>query len=355
MHRDTHATPSPVAHTAARLDTLLTSVEILSPTEFRLGGGPALHISSVPAMQAPGAAPPADPLENALATAIYLTAYVAAYDGGPVDADALRREVTPDAAFTGSLSAANPTRMRWEPGWRVFAPGAGGAVNVAKDEVAIAAQPGQYAFVAGAGRLPAVGEVVELLVPRESLVHQPGMYFAYGDTPASDYDFAAIARLYFNVPAHEAAWLLRALGSVLNRHLIPFRMKCSADPSAFVRTDGFVLYLGRRFMPAALRLLAPLRGELRARLRPETPLFATPLLPGVAGADDPANGESFGQSRCRWVAAGLLDAWRAGGTSLEQRRQAVHGRFHQAGISPDAPHLARGAVDLYAFPAGADA
>jgi hypothetical protein len=349
----------PAADTAARLDAILAAVEVVSPAQLRIGGGPALDVAAIPVMPAPGQAAPADAaaaLESALATAIYMTAYAAVYRGGPVETAVVRRGVTPDAAFTASLSAANPTRARWEPGWRVFAPGTGGAVNVAKDEVAIAVQPGQYAFAAGAGRLPAVGDHVELLVARESLILQPGMYFAFGDTPSSDYDFASIARLYFHVPAEHAAWLLRTLASVLNRHFVPFRAKCSVDPRSFDRTDGFVLYLGRRFLPAALRLLAPLVGELDERLAPGTPLFSRPILAGVGGADDPGSGESFGQSRCRLVAAGLLDAWRAGAASPADRREAVERRFRRAGISPDAPHLVSGAADLYTLPtAGADA
>lgn len=355
----TRATSAPVADTAARLDALLAAVEIVSPAQLRVGAGVVLDVAAIPAMAAPGRTASRDPagaLEDSLTTAVYVAAYAAVYRGGPLDMDTLRRTVQADAAFTASLSAANPTRTRWEPGWRVFSPGAGGAVSVAKDEVAITVQPGQYAFAPGAGRPPAVGDSVELLVPRESLVHQPGMYFAMGETPGSDYDFASIARLYFNVPAGDAAWLLRTLASVLNRYFVPFRIKCSVDPASFHRTDGFVLYLGRRFLPTALRLLAPLADELDERLQPGTPLFSRPLLAGMGGADDPGSGESFGQSRCRLVAGGLLDAWRAGAAPLAERREAVARRFRTAGLSLDAPHLSAGAADLYTFPpAGADA
>lgn len=335
-----------------RLELLLRGVEIVSPTQFRVGGGPVLDVAALPALTPAAAGPPGttEALEGALATAVYLLAYTAVYRGGPAGPEALAPRVTPDAGFTARLREANPTATRWEPGWRVFAHDAGGAVRVSKGEVAIAVQPGQYAFVPGAGRLPGVGDVVELLVPGESMGHQPGMYFAFGDTPASDYDFAALARLYFNVPAQNAPWLLRTLGSLLNRHAVPYRMKCSMDPAQLGRTDGFVLYLSRRFLPAALRLLAPLAGEVGRRLRPGTPLFSREILPGMGGADEPGGGESFGQSRCRLVAGGLVDAWQAGESGPAARREAVDARFRRAGVSPGAPHLAPGMTDLYHLP-----
>jgi hypothetical protein len=350
-------TINPASGEEARLELLLRSVEIVSATQFRIGGGPVIEAAAVPALSAPAAGAVADPLaalEGALTTALYVLGYAAVYRGGPASADDLRVTVAPDAAFGARLAAANPTATRWEPGWRVFGMTGTGGVNVQKGESAIAAQPGRYAFVPGAGRMPAVGDVVELLVPRESLGHQPGMYFAFGDTPSSDYDLAAIARLYFNLPPENAPWLLRALGSVLNRHDVPFHMKCSLDPARFDRTDGFVLYVGRRFLPVALRLLAPLADEVERRTRPGIPLFSAPLLRGVGGADDPANGESFGQSRCRLLAGGLLDAWRAGG-GADGRRDAVDARFRRAGLDPVAPHLSQGMTDLYHLPTFAEA
>jgi hypothetical protein len=332
-----------------RLDLLLESVEIVSPTQLRFGGGDAIEVAQVPSLTPPlNAADPIAVLESALGSALYVLGYTGVYRGQPAGLDSLRMPVVPDAAFHARLAAANPTATRWEPGWRVFSLGGAGMVNVDKGDTAIAAQPGQYAFVPGAGRLPGVGDFVELLVPRESLGHQPGMYFAFSDTPPSDYDFAAIARLYFNVPAQNAPWLLRTLGSVLNRHYVPFRMKCSLDPARFERTDGFVLYLGRRFLPAALRLLAPLADEVERHTQAGIPLFSKPLLSGVGGADDPGNGESFGQSCCRLAAGGLVDAWRAGAGA--DRRQAVAARFGRAGLSLDAPHLAQGTTDLYHLP-----
>jgi len=336
------------ADTAARLDVVLRDLEILSPTRFQLGGGPVMDVAAVPGMPAPAGAAPAGedaPLENALTAVLYMLAYTAVYRGGPADAPGAR--VTPDAGFTARLAAANPTTTRWEPGWRVFGLLAGGAVSVNKGEVSMAAQPGQYAFAPGAGRLPAVGDVVELLAPRESLVVQPGMYYAFGDTLGSDYDFAAISRLYFNVPAQNAPWLLRTLGALLNRHQVPYRMKCSVDPAHFGRTDGFVLYVARRFVPVILRLIAPLAGEIERHLQPGTPLFSKPLLRGMGAADDPGTGESFGQSRCRLVAAGAIDAWRAGAAEVDARREAVASRFRRAGLSLDAPHLSAGTTDLY--------
>lgn len=345
-----------------RLDTLLAAVDILSPTHFQFAGGEVVDAGAV--VRAGGAAgwgtiDPADPTGPLLAAMVpflYRHGYTRVFTGAP-DAAPTGHGVPlrPDDAFVAALSAANPTGNRWAPGWRVFLPGANGALNVIKGDTALLAQPGQYAFPAMPGRAPGLGDTVELLVVRDSLGLQHGFYHAFGDTIACDYDHAMIARLYLHTPANEAAWLLGTIGRLLNHHLVPYRLKCLTDPAAYTRTDPMVLYVGRRFLPMVLRLLASVSGELDRRLKPGTPLFAKPLLAGLGVADDPGSGESFGQARIRLVCQGLLDAWRGnprliGGPAVTARRAAVAARFVTAGLSLDHPHLAPGMADAYVWP-----
>ena len=338
-----------------RLTLLLEQIGIVSPSRFRIGGGEELDVAAF-GMATPGTATAAstaqaEPLRNALSLAVYAVAYARDYTGNAVDLQRLRQPLTPDNAFIASLSAANPTATRWEPGWTVFKAEPNGALNLRKGEVATLAQPGAYGFPARARRAPGVGDAVDLFVQRESLTIQPGMYFAFGDTIASDYDNARLGRLYFNADAEQAAWLLRTIGGVLNRFSVPFRMKCSTDPAHLDRTDGVVLYIARRFIPIALRLIRPLTSELRQRLRPAVPLFSKPLLPGLGAADDPGTMESFGQVRARLVADGIVDAWQQGRTSVQERYEAVVARFIRSGLSPVRPYLTQGQNDLYEFPA----
>ncbi|WP_158228781.1 T3SS effector HopA1 family protein [Bradyrhizobium sp. Y36] len=340
-----------------RLDALLANLEIMSPVQFRVGGGPLMNATSVPRHATPlqsqnGARDGLTvQLRDALASVVYFVAYSRVYEGGPFDLEAQQWHLSHDASFCTGLRAHNPTIARSEPGWKVFQLEQNGAIHVQKGESATMLQQGRYAFPGGYARIPMIGEFVEIPVVPDSLTEQAGSYFAFGDTIASDYDFARLTRFYFNAAADEASWLLTTVGTLFNRYLIPYRFKCSVDPAGYNRTDSVVVYLARRFLPIALRLLAPLRDEIAARLRPGTPLFSAPLLDGMGGADDPASGESFGQSRSRLIADGIVDAWEAGHADPAGRRAAVEARFSTRGISLQHPYLAQGLVDLYGWPA----
>lgn len=338
----------------ARLAALLEQLEIVSTSRFRLGGGEPVEASSIALPPQPGAQPAdsgqLESLRSAIAGLVYAAAYARDYAGQAISAELLRRPVVTDNGFVMALSAGNPTALRWEPGWSVFKTEPSGAVHVRKADAATLVQPGQYAFSAGFGRAATVGDSVDLLVPRESLTLQPGMYFAFGETVASDYDNARIGRLYFHAASDQAAWLLQNIATLLNRYAVPFRLKCPTDPAHFDRTDGMVLYVARRFVAAVLRLLAPLAPELRRRLQPSVPLCSKKLLPGLGAADDPGTGESFGQSRSRIVADGIVDAWQQGRSNVQERYEAIIARFTRAGVSPLRPWLVSGLTDPYFLP-----
>ena len=345
----------PANDMAARLDALLNNVQILSAAQFRMADGPVLEVAKFAAMPRAarnGAVGDAVlPLRDSLATAIYMCGYSRVYAGGACSFQQWERTLEPDAAFLASLAAANPTLTGWEPGWKVFQLEPHGAVHVQKGDRAILAQPGMFAFPAGGGRAALAGDFVDLLIARDSLSQQVGRYFAFGQTIGGDYDLARIARFYFNAPSEQAAWLLKTIGGLFNRYFIAYRCKCSVDPKAFDCADSIVFYVARRFLPAALRLLLPLADELEGRLRPGTPLFSKPLLNGLGVADDPGTGESFGQTRSRLVADGIVDAWLGGSSDAVRRREAVAARFQRSRLSMTDSHLRSGLVDLYAWPA----
>jgi HopA1 effector protein family len=349
----------PANDMAARLDALVSNVQILSAAQFRVANGPILDVAKVAGMPHPpnhdarGEAVP--PLRDSLAAAIYVCGYARVYAGGACSFEQWQRPLQQDPAFLASLVAANPTLTGWEPGWKVFQLEAHGAVHVQKGDRAILAQPGTFAFPAGAGRAALVGDFVELLVARDSLAQQAGRYFAFGQTIGGDYDFARIARLYFNAPSEQAAWLLKTIGGLFNRYFVPYRFKWSFDPKAFDCAGSVVFYIARRFLPTALRLLSPLAEELEDRLRPGTPLFSKPLLRGLGVADDPGTGESFGQTRSRLVADGIIDAWLGGSSDPGRRREAVAERFLKSRLSIKDSHLRSGLVDLYAWPTAGNA
>ncbi|HSX59222.1 MAG TPA: T3SS effector HopA1 family protein [Tahibacter sp.] len=329
---------------------LLARVAIVSPTRLRFGGDQELDIDAITPMTTPTVATPAPAdaasrLVDALSTLIYFCAYTRPYRDEAVDLDELRQGVVADAAFLDRLSAANPTQDRWEAGWKVFRVEPTGAVHIIKGDVATVAQPGQYAYLPGAGRTPQAGALVDFSIARQSLQHQPGTYYAFGDAVAGDYDTARLSRFYFNVPSSQVDALLRRVGRELNRYRVPYRFKCPVDPQRFDRSDSAVLYVARRHVPAVLRLLDALAAELAPLLRTDAPLFTRALLPGVGAADEPGDGQSFGQSRARLLAQALADA-----NGVDARRAAFAARLRQHGLDPFRPHLAPGLHDIYTLP-----
>jgi hypothetical protein len=335
---------------AKRLAILLDSVEIVSPSAFRMGGEQVFETDKLSSMSFPQSeGSPPEPgmrqLRDAVASMVYVAAYARVYQGGPVAVEGFPAAPVADPAFVGALSAANRGATRWDAGWKVYQAEANGAVHVRKGETATLAQAGQYAtggFGLGAG----VGSYVQLLVSHESTAAQPGWYHALGETVMGDHDTARIGRLYFHVPAGEAPWLVGALTGALNRYRVPFRLKTPVDPAHLDRTDGLVLYVPRRFVAVAMRLVLALSPELKKKLTPGTPLFARELRPGLSAADDPGTGESFGQSRCRLVADAILEGG-AGPPDPAARTEALRRRFRREGLDAERPHLAAGLAERY--------
>ena len=64
-----------------------------------------------------------------------------------------------------------------------------------------------------------------------------------------------------------------------------------------------------------------------------------PLAPGLAFAEDPGGGESFGVHRCLLLADAAVMAAERGLTAPDDRLDVVRERFAEAGISLDTPYL----------------
>lgn len=337
-----------------RLDALFDALTPASPTSFRFAGAGDIDLASA-APERPGG-DVAHALAERMLPLVYTQAYARPWRGGelvqPESAPAPAAFVpfAPGAAFLASLSAAHRGQTRMDAGWRIYQLGTNGAVHVQKGEVCRLVPPGEYVFTGGPGRAPGVGDVVELLVLRDAQLLQPGFYFVFGETVGSEFDEAHLARLYFHMRPEGMPWLVEMLSGELNRYAVPFRFKCLSTPAAYARTDAAVLYVARRFLDITLRVLAAHSDGLQARLQPSVPLFTKELLPGLGAADEPGTGESFGQSRCRLVCLGIVDAWLRGLHTREARLQAVSERFSLLGLSLARPYLNEGMEDSYEWP-----
>lgn len=117
---------------------------------------------------------------------------------------------------------------------------------------------------------------------------------------------APVLRVYWNVPAPAAPRLIRQLLRLATPLGLPFAIKTPDAPDGFDRTDAMVLYVAQ---PAWARWLEAIRARydvLGLELRPAVPLFTRQLADGLAIADEPLDGSSFGLSQCRQVAEACL-------------------------------------------------
>jgi hypothetical protein len=253
----------------------------------------------------------------------------------PVNLDAARPD-RPDDGFVEELSRANNGTGGWEGGWRVEK-AARGILHVESNGLRVRVRASDCR---SSRDTPTVGDAVSVRRPKELRAASPGFYTALGDRKlAIGYEGLEV-RVYFNVAAAGGAPLVAACTRPLNEAEIPFLLKVVDHPMGFSRCDTAVLYLDGDGFKRVQGSLAVAASVFASHLRRDAPAFTRPLTPGVAlGEHRPSLGASFGASRCRLVAEGIVDAHERGSTGLEDRLDAVARRFARRGFDFEAPYL----------------
>jgi len=93
-----------------------------------------------------------------------------------------------------------------------------------------------------------------------------------------------------------------------------------------------------------------LHRTVSTHLARRTPMFTKRLARGLAVAEDPGDGRSFGQHRCQLVAEGLVRAFENGTTALSDVSGAIAGRFAEEGLTITRPWLNAGSRGGYVWP-----
>jgi hypothetical protein len=274
---------------------------------------------------------------------LYLSFYS---QGGPVphqprEASSARR----DQRFVEALSAANRGCGGWEPGWRVAAV-EGPHLEVVRDGLRVRVRASEC--------WPARGQRASARVsvrrPKEHRAASPGFYVALGDAQHVRNHDELEVRIYFNVTAVGAAQLVAVVTRLLNEAAVPFSLKVLDHPVGFSRCDAAVLYLANGDFGRAQEPLRAIVSACAPHLRGDVPAFAKRLAAGVAvGEHRPSLGASFGTSRCRLVAEGIVVAHERGATRLSDRLDAAARQFADRGLDLDMPYLVAGSVDDYAL------
>ena len=335
-------TPSPLT-LDTRLTQALRSMVIVSPHEFTFRG------HRVPVMpQTDVSGRPVSP-QHAMLAALQAQLYGAAYNR-PFDAAAPAPAVPAQFIdINNELSAANPGRERWDHGWQVFQSLPNGMIQAHKHGRSQMFLPGQY-LAAGAAApqaAVAVGAVVSVYLAKEMRNFQDGFYIALGEQVQPYYEQTSLVRLYWNIRPEGAVPIVRELVAAFNRFQVPFRFKCLAYPQLYDRFDAAVLFVGRRRWDITALLVPDIYQRLKNHIRPDVPSFTKRLAPGLALAEDPGSSDSFGTSRCRLLAEGVVAAYQRGLQTEGARLDEIAAAFARAGVSAAEPWLNPGSVDTY--------
>jgi class II lanthipeptide synthase len=186
---------------------------------------------------------------------------------------------------------------------------------------------------------PLPGDFVAVRLPSDKPELSPGFYLALGDHSFSAEMPRLLDRFYFNLREEGAVEFVWHVTRILNGDGLAFRAKVVDEPGGFDRCDSALLMFERRDRARAVAAALRIQTALAAFLRSATPALTRPLAPGLAFAEDPGGGESFGISRCRLIATAVVIAHERGIRDPAGRLDVVRERFLAAGTSLEAPHL----------------
>jgi hypothetical protein len=330
----------------SEIEAIASAVEIDPPSRYRFAGRPFGPVPA-PTQPMPGIRASSNPAIDHLAGTFYQHCYTRRFRGE------LRDDPREASGYdlTASLSAANAGRDRWDVGWEVVQLLPNGQVQARKGTLERAFWPGEYLTHDAPGMPPRPGLRLSVFLPRESSTIQPGFYFAFSETPVDPLDGENIVRFYWNVGADWSPILTRNVTHALNRFRVPFRFKCLANSAHYGRLDSAVLFVNKKHFHVTAELLQDVYLSVRDGLGDETPLFARRLAPGLALAEDPGGGESFGMSRCRMLAEALWDASAHGLLTGAERMSHLRSHLARQGVSLDQPHATSGFAPSYDDPA----
>jgi hypothetical protein len=256
-----------------------------------------------------------------------------------------------DIALVDLLRDAHVDAGRFEPGWTVEGVSSQGRVAVVRD--------GRQRILARVDVLPSVraclpprpGETVRAVARRDALDEATAFWFTYG----GDWDEAAelppeLVRVYWHVRRRAVPELVGVLTEHLAEARVPYSLKVAvADPDV-ERPDRAVLYLTRDAYAAAAPAIRRAHGAVTSCLLPGVPRLTRHLAPGLAVADDPGTGESFGQQRCGLVAEALRGERANMTANADERAAVVVEHLAATGHDPARPYLRVGSDEDHPWP-----
>ena len=290
---------------------------------------------------------PRERLVHAVALALYYGAYCR---GRENKVNIVPDDLVRDHEFIEGLSAANQTLRTIEQGWNLVHREADDTVHVSKAGRFRIAPPGQFQSTSSTGTDSCAESLISLPVLREDRDWLPMFYLAHSEMLPNQCDDLDNVRFYFHCDQHSVLDVMRSVTGTLNRYQVPFRLKCLDHPRLYGRSDALVLYVEKRYVQFVARCLMSLSDGAAFQLSDPVPLFSKRLVQGIGIAEDPGDGQSFGQQRTRLLAEALLDAHDADCLHDDGVLAHIERRFKEAGLDLRRPHLNAGSVDWYTIP-----
>jgi HopA1 effector protein family len=320
------------------IEQLLRNIKITSKTSFTWGDQ-ICEISN--ATEQKGSAENTVPVKESLTAllAIYLYQLIHCRQPSIDEHIAQYRNSTDDGyqarIFIESLSNANTSSGNWEPGWTVHKLERNGKIAVKKNDLMLWVLPHQFASIDN--KQARVGDKCYVAMVKEFRELLPGYYMANGNRALKEQP--SITRIYWNISSDGATSLLKSVTTELNNENIPFQFKILKNEDQYIRADAGVLYIEKGDIRKAVNALSNIYNKIRPFLKPSVPLFTRKLVPGISLAEDPANGDSFGQQRTRLFAEAIFDVHSKKISGLEDRVREVQKYFESHNVDFDRPYL----------------
>src|SRR5438552_4054645 len=249
-------------------------------------------------------------------------------------------------SFVRHLSAANTGNGYCSEGWNVHTV-SGRNVVVRGADLELWVHPPDCLIPRDA--LLESGTRLGLRFPKECFNISPGFYVALGNQELFGGSSLALVRLYWNLTPEGSVSFVRKATSLLNKAELPFKIKVVNDPVRFTRCDAVVLYIRKVDYRHVSKLMARIYPRVIRSLKNGEPAFTKQLAVGVGLAEDPGQGESFGEHRCRILAEGLIRAYEQRKRSVRGKLQVVNDCFEENGINLSKPFVSSAVVDDYDF------
>lgn len=273
----------------------------------------------------------ADTEIHTLEDALYSAWYTAQGFEGPAEG---LTGFEPRAELAPVLDAAVAGAETFQEDWIVAQAGGDGILHVIREQAYRQVGPGEYVNAVRPGVPPAPGEAVEVLARNSTVDPQSGFWVTtsiYGEPKGR------LVRFYLNPRPEGLPLAIHLVTNWLWSRRIRFSCKSPDLARGQGRADRVVLYLEVSSRGQGLAMLEELRADLEPVMRANRPPLTRELFSGVAVADDPGSDVSFGSSRCRALAAGLLAAAHLGALGGDAALNHLVEALEAAGIDPAQP------------------